>query len=290
MIYVLLSVLCSVSVSVVIKLARRYSVDVQQMIIWNYPAAVLLTGYFLHPDPGSVSWNLAPTLIYLALAVLLPGIFVATAQSIRYTGMVRTEVAQRLSLFLPLIAAFTIFQEKPEPLKILGIVVGIAAIVCSINWKGGKSWRTGSKNSWLYPLIVFAGMGLIDVLFKQIALNKAVPYTTSMFLVFFLAMLAAGGYLAYLLLVKKRRFSVSGMCGGLILGAFNFCNILFYMKAHRAIAGNPSLVFSGVNIGVIVFGTLVGVFIFREKLSLLNKIGLVLAVVSVLIIYFLRIG
>jgi len=42
-----------------------------------------------------------------------------------------------------------------------------------------------------------------------------------------------------------------------------------------------------MNIGVIALGALVGVFVFNEKLSLLNKIGMALAIVAVLVIAYL---
>jgi multidrug transporter EmrE-like cation transporter len=42
-----------------------------------------------------------------------------------------------------------------------------------------------------------------------------------------------------------------------------------------------------MNVGVIVLGSLVGVFMFNEKLSFTNKIGLVLAVISILLIAYL---
>ena len=41
-----------------------------------------------------------------------------------------------------------------------------------------------------------------------------------------------------------------------------------------------------MNVGVIVFGTLVGVIIFKEKLSLFNKIGLLLAILAIFVIYY----
>jgi drug/metabolite transporter (DMT)-like permease len=59
------------------------------------------------------------------------------------------------------------------------------------------------------------------------------------------------------------------------------------MKAHRALPDSPSLVFTGMNIGVIAVGALVGVFLFKEKLSKYNKIGVLLAIISVLLIAFL---
>src|SRR5688500_11381949 len=117
MLLVLLSVLCSVTVSVIIKLARRYSVNVVQMIAWNYPVAVLLSYHYLKPDMSAFSLSEAPIISYVILGVLLPALFVIIAASIRYTGIVRTEIAQRLSLFIPLLAAFLIFGEHPQALK-----------------------------------------------------------------------------------------------------------------------------------------------------------------------------
>jgi hypothetical protein len=34
------------------------------------------------------------------------------------------------------------------------------------------------------PAVVFLGFGIIDILFKQVALFKEVPYTTSLFLIY----------------------------------------------------------------------------------------------------------
>ena len=76
------------------------------------------------------------------------------------------------------------------------------------------------------------------------------------------------------------------MLCGWILGVFNFGNILFYLKAHQAEAARPSLVFTAMNIGVIALGSLVGFLIFKEKLSLLNKIAIVIAVAAILVISF----
>jgi drug/metabolite transporter (DMT)-like permease len=82
------------------------------------------------------------------------------------------------------------------------------------------------------------------------------------------------------------KFSWPHILIGWILGAANFGNILFYLTAHKALSNNPSAVFSSMNIGVIVVGALIGILIFKEKLSLLNKIGIGVAVLAIVIIYF----
>ncbi|PRD56554.1 DMT family transporter [Sphingobacterium gobiense] len=282
MFYVLLSVICSVTVSVIIKLAKKNGVQHLHLIVWNYPIAVLATLLCLKPSTVVVPPTALPWGLYLLLAVLLPSIFLCIAYAIQHNGIVKTEIAQRLSLFIPLMAAFFIFQERIGVSKLMGIVVGIAAILCSIGWK-----KEGAKKGWLYVLAVFLGMGIIDILFKKVAMFRAVPYTYSMLLIFLLAMFMAFVFLTYRVSIKKERLQFKSIVWGIVLGLFNFGNILFYMKAHQELSESPSIVFTGMNIGVILLGAIVGVGFFSERLTFLNKIGLLLAVVSVLIIAFL---
>lgn len=282
MLFVLISVICSVAVSVIIKLARRYSINVTQMIAWNYPIAVLLNYLFYKPQVDLRAINNENWKIYILLGLLLPSIFLAIAASIRYTGIVRTEIAQRISILIPLIAAFLIFHENPTGQSIIGISIGIVAVICSLNWKGNSKKEAGYKY-WLYPLIIFFGMGLIDVLFKQVA-QLETNYTTSIFLIFLIALSISFLYISGRIISKKEKLSLSSAAWGISLGLFNFGNILFYMKAHKAIPDNPSVVFTAMNIGVIALGALIGILIFKEKLSKINKIAILLAVLSIIII------
>jgi multidrug transporter EmrE-like cation transporter len=41
-----------------------------------------------------------------------------------------------------------------------------------------------------------------------------------------------------------------------------------------------------MNIGVILLGSAVGVFVFKERLSGLNYAGILLALISILVLYF----
>ena len=284
MIYVFLSVCCSVIVSVLLKLAKRYHIDVYQAITWNYSMAILLTQLFLKPDLHHLKQ--APLVIYGVLGMLLPALFIVIAKSIKMTGIVRTDVAQRLSLFIPVIAAFLVFGEVLTVIKLIGIAIGFAAIVCSIPWQKQVSGRRTPANTWLYLLTVFMGMGVIDVLFKQVALFKTISSNTSLFIVYAIAFTVSLTGLIYQVAAKKMKFSWPHILIGWVLGIVNFGNILFYIKAHQTISKYPFTVFSSVNIGIIVLGTLTGLLIFREKLSALNKAGIALAIIAILIISY----
>lgn len=282
MLYVFLSICCSVIVSVLLKLARRYQIDVFQAITWNYSIAILLTWFFFKPTVPSL--QNAPLSIYLSLGLLLPLLFMVMAISVRVAGIVRTDVAQRLSLFIPLLASFLIFGDQLNTLKVIGLIIGFAAILCSIPWQKKTANRKVVSNAWIFLLVVFLGIGVIDILFKQVAAFKEVPYTSSLFVIYILSFLIALIILIIRILTKQTKFSWPHIGFGWILGVANFGNILFYLKAHAALSKSPSTVFSAMNIGVIALGTLVGLVVFNERLSILNKIGVALAVVAIVII------
>lgn len=281
MLYILLSICCSVVVSIMLKLAKRYHVDVLQAITWNYSTAILLT--WLIFKPHWISLQVAPITTLAGLGILLPVLFVVLGASITATGIVRTDVAQRLSLFIPILASYFVFGETLHVIKIAGIALGLVAILCSIPW--GKGGGKASRGGWFYLLIVFVGMGIIDVLFKQLSAFKAVPYTSLLFMVFILAFICALIMLIIKIASGKTKFSFPHILIGWALGIANFGNILFYLKAHQALVNKPSTVFTAMNIGVIVMGTLVGLFIFKEKLSTLNKVGIFLALIAVIVIF-----
>src|SRR5690606_25017753 len=109
MLYVLISVICSVTVSIVIKLAKQRGIQHLHLIVWNYPVSALATLLFLKPKMATVPLSTLPWELYVSLAVLLPTIFLCIAYAIQYSGIVKTEIAQRLSLFIPLSARYFIY-------------------------------------------------------------------------------------------------------------------------------------------------------------------------------------
>lgn len=280
MIYLILSIICSVTVGVLLKLAKRYHINIMQAVTWNYLFAIALSVVFFKPDFSLISvTNFSP--IYISLGILLPVIFLFLGFAVRQAGLAKTDIAQRLSLFISLCAAYFIFNENFDRLKYVGIIFGFLAIILTMYRKGTS---TSAKNSWIYLLLVFAGFGVIDVLFKMVSQLTAVPYTTSLFQIFCISFALSLAYISYLAIAKKTKIQFINFICGCILGLFNFGNILFYLKAHGAMADNPSTVFAAMNIGVIIIGSLVGIFVFKEKLSKWNYTGLLFALIAIVLI------
>lgn len=280
MIFIALSVVCSVVVSVLLKLAPRLGVDVRQAIAGNYLVAVLLTLWLLDPHPGLLRLPIAHPAwrVLLALGVLLPTMFLVLAHSVRRVGIVLTDAAQRLSLLLPLAAAFTLFGEAFTAHKGVGMGIGIAAIACIV---ARPRRDPAPPRAWGWPLLVFLGMGAIDILFKRVAQLTAVPFADVLFATFVLALVLALAALAWLYARGRASWRWRNAGGALLLGVFNFGNIVFYVQAHRQLPRDPALVFSAMNIGVIAVAALVGVWLFGERLGWFNRGGLALAIAAV---------
>jgi drug/metabolite transporter (DMT)-like permease len=194
-------------------------------------------------------------------------------------GIVKTDAAQRLSLFIPIVAAWLIFGEKFNTLKIMAFGIALPALLLILSKP-----TENTKNKWIYPALVLIGFGLIDILFKQVALYTNLPYTTSLFIVFGLALTIMTVVVGFEIGFKRAKLNYKNLLFGGLVGIFNFGNILFYLKAHQSFAENPSTVFAGMNMGVIIMGSLTGIFIFKEKLSKWNYTGLFLALVAIVLI------
>ena len=279
MLFLILSIICSVTVGVIFKISRKYDVNNSQIVTANYVFALLLCYFVYNPDLNAVEKE-SPWSLYIVIGLLLPSVFLFLAASIKHIGIVKTDAAQRLSLFIPILAAWFIFKEDFNTFKVTALLIGFPAIVLILTKPAENS-----KNKWIYPAVVMLGFGLIDILFKQIALFTTLPYTTSLFVVFSIALLIMVTVVLYETIFNKVILNLKNLAFGALVGVFNFGNILFYLKAHQTFAENPSTVFAGMNMGVIIIGSIIGVLVFKEKLTKMNYTGLALALVAIVLIF-----
>ncbi|STZ63698.1 EamA-like transporter family [Moraxella lacunata] len=288
MIFLLSAICASVLVSIFLKVARRQGIDIAQAILVNYITAIILCIFLLKPSLNVSEIMANGAFIVIALGVLLPSVFIIMAKAVQLVGIAKSDVAQRLALFLPILASFTIFGESLTLAKGVGIVLAFLSLITLTykpNLKNSHAKTDNSLNIKNTALIlggVWVGYGVIDILFKQMAkLGNAFPNT--LLISFILAFVLLFIYL----IINKTKWQGKSLMSGILLGALNFFNILFYIKAHQAYKDDPTLVFAGMNIGVICLGAVVGLLIFKEKISKINGMGIVLGVCAVWCLFYL---
>lgn len=274
------AIACSVAVSILLKLARKYDLQIAQSILVNYAFASALTLVLLKPNLSVLTEPSIHWLLLISLGVLLPSVFLIMAKAVASAGIALSDAAQRLSLFIPLLMAFLIFAEPVNMSKVAGMALALAALIGLIyRPKAQERAKQSSKQATWILIGVWLGYGVIDVTFKQLAKTGA-AFSASLFASFILS-----GCLLWLwLLVRKTKWHPASLAAGMILGLLNFGNIYAYIRAHQSFPENPTLVFAAMNIGVISLGALIGVALFKEKLYPANVLGIALAVAAIVLL------
>lgn len=216
----------------------------------------------------------------LILGISFIGIFYLTGLTAKNVGISITSVANKMSLIIPVLAAYVIYNDSLGWLKITGIILALIGIYLSSTKKGRLSFP--SKHIWL-PILVFVGSGILDTLVnfakkQQLTESDEVVFSSFIFLV-----AGSVGIIIWLTLVAsgKDRFSWKALLGGVALGVPNFGSIYFMLKAFAIPHWESSQVIPVINMGVVLTSALAGLLLFKEKLDRTNWIGIVLAAISI---------
>lgn len=272
--FILASIICSIGVSIMLKLAHGASVDIRQSFLVNYVIALGLCLLLLAPASKPLPAGAGAWLVLAALSLLLPSVFLAMAHAVRQVGIARSDAAQRLSLVIPLLAAFTIYGETLTAAKAGGIAAAVIALLLFLRRSGET--RAEARQGGLSLLAVWLGYGLTDVLFKRLALTGT-AFTSGLAWVF----VGSGLCLLVYLLLKRATWERRSLAWGLPLGLLNFGNIYFYLRAHQHFAHSPSVVFASMNAGVVVAGIAVGALCFHETWQRRHSLGALFALLAI---------
>jgi uncharacterized membrane protein len=82
----------------------------------------------------------------------------------------------------------------------------------------------------------------------------------------------------------KQWFNVKDVIGGVCLGIPNYFSIYFLIEALRNPDLDSSIVFVINNVSIVVLSTVVGILLFKEHLFKKNKVGIALAVFSIILV------
>ena len=119
------------------------------------------------------------------------------------------------------------------------------------------------------------GFGIVDSLFKALT-QSGLSTTDALVSIFFFANILLFAWL----LLNHTKWHVINIKLGILIGIANFANIYFYLEAHRYFANSPTLVFTAVNLGVIIFAVLIARSCFKERLTPINYTGISLAIIA----------
>ncbi len=287
--FLLLCIISSTGIFIVFKSLDRFNIPSFPVIVINYLVATIL-GFVINPglaridEVSKMEWLPASILIGILFIVM----FFLVAYSSKKAGISVTTVASKMSVIFPII--FSILIDPGDQLSMLKI----AAILCTLCGVALTVYnpREGVANrAAIYiPLILFAGMGIVDSLVKYAQHQYVSDQETALFsAVLFLNAFVAGVLVLIFTPKNFRSFLRPAIWAwGILLGAVNFGSIFFIVRALNFISPQGQMIDSSVifginNTGIVALSVMAGLMVFGERLKPVNWVGIILSAIALVL-------
>lgn len=286
MLYLLISILTSSLLVILFKLFERYSINLFQAIVFNYVTASVC-GIIISGTAQIQASAMRPGLtLAILLGILFVTIFNVVGMGVKKAGVAPVAVAQKMSLIMPVAFTLIYYHEPLGPLKIVGILLALVAIVCTSIRK--ETTQTKKQRNWIFLVLIFLGSGLIDLLvkFAQVEYLGETDLGSYIFLIFSAAATSGLLVLLILILLKKQQLHFKNVIAGILLGIPNYASMYYLVKSLSISNIESSVIFPVNNMGIIIVSAVAAYVLFREKLSTLNWAGIMISLVAIIIISF----
>jgi drug/metabolite transporter (DMT)-like permease len=269
-----LNVLCSAGQSA---LGKQYARRGGESLPFNINKAVIGTILFLVLGLMSgFSWHLETMLFGLFYGISLCISMHTGFKALSIGPMALTSIIASFSLIIPFLFGIILWNESLTLLKFFGVILLLLSIFL-INIKK----ENGFSAKWLfYALVTLLSNGFCSVIQKMHQIKFPTLYRTEFM---FWALLCVSIILTITYNTKRKgkvkfEFSLLGIASGIANCCANF--IVLFLSATE----NASVLFPIIAVANIITVWVIGILFFKERLKVLQAIGLVMGVVSVVLL------
>jgi len=281
MIYLFIVIITSTLIIITFRIFERFNIVIVQAITINYFVATCF-GFFITPDNFSIgniiNSNWFPFAIMVGLTLIIAFNFFAL--SAQKAGVAVTAISSRMSVVIPIILGLIMFGDTCTPIKITGIFLALIAFYLTFKKKEKISFQ---KKLFILPLCLFLAVGINDSLMKftehfYIEGDFVMFLATAFFFALFFGFFVLG------FKIKKQKFAIKNVIAGIILGLLNWWSTLYFLKGLDVF--EVSVFIPIFNVSVVALSAIIGFFFFKEKLRLINWIGILMAICAITLISF----
>jgi drug/metabolite transporter (DMT)-like permease len=279
--FLLLTILCSTGIALILKYSDTKSGEPIVLLAGNYLIASLIALTFLIFNESKL-FSLQTLIFGAGLGLLFVLSFFAFARAISFAGTGLATTSSRLSVMIPILLSIIIYDEVPNAFHFIGFFLALITFVL-FYFSVKKNHKAGEGAlKYLFLLAVFIGIGINDFAMKVFKSWR--PAQEEPFFVLFIFSSAFIYSTAYIIIgkIKVTRHTAKW---GLVLGVPNVLSTFFLLGALSLLPA--ILVYPIMNVGIIVFTTLLAFVIWKEKL---NRWGVLALTSGLLAILFLSLG
>ncbi len=283
------SIVFTTWLTVSFKIIQRLNIDSFQSIVINYFVCIITGitfGNTLESGKEILQFSWWPWAIVLGFCFI--SFFNLTAITVRVSGLSVAGVATKISLVIPFLFAVFFLNERTGMGKWIGVGLAmIAVVLTSIPANPIINNRTKKKILfWVAPIILFLGTGFQDTVIKWTEWKYVLAEQLNLFLVACFIVAFSVGFVVLLILIRLQKilFQPKALIAGMIIGVPNYFSIWFLIKALKMYPADSSVIIPVNNVAILLLNVVVGYFVFKEKLSFLNFLGIILSVVAIVLI------
>ncbi len=293
MIYLIGSIVLTSYLTLSFKVCEKYNVSIFQAIVFNYITCVI-TGSIVN---GSFPINVEvihQTWFHWAfvMGVLFISIFNIVGMTAQKISVAVASVANKLSLIIPVILSVYLYHETVRGWKLFGVILALIAVILTCYQPRNKRNEKKEENGkWKYilPVALFLGSGLLDALINHVQQTYVTVENSNAYLIsgFFSAAIIGTLYLEYQYMIGKQVFSFKNVLAGILIGIPNYFSIWCLVHFLKQSPWQSSASIPVNNMGIVLFSSVVAWILFKERLSVINWVGILLSIVA---IYFIAFG
>ncbi len=228
-----------------------------------------------------LGWSAVIGFLFIVLYMLI-------ALATQKVGVAIAAASNSLSLIIPFIFSIIYYDEKATGGKIIGISIILIAVVmiCRPPNRQTLTFKNIDLLQIILPALIFIGSGLRDTLVKYVQQQYLEEWNQFHFLFFSFAWAAIFGllYMVIQLAAHKERFDKKSIGAGIVVGSpayFSFWCMITFLKKYEGQSGSVIPIH---NMAIVILTTLIAVRLFKEKLSLINWLGMGLSMIGILLI------
>ncbi|MFZ4401435.1 MAG: EamA family transporter [Bacteroidales bacterium] len=277
-------IITSTAILVLFKVFPKYNIQILHAIVVNYITAASL-GFAIQWNTFTINAVIHEK--WFPLAILIGCIFILTFQVFAFSsqtaGVAITAISSKISVVIPVfIGAFLYVNESLSLFKILGLLMAIVSFL--LVFSNNANMKINPRFIFL-PIILFLANGLNDTI-MTFAQRKFDGFNTMLFIscIFFFSMVVGIVWLAVNYIVLRNKILLRNIIAGILLGIFNFLSTYYFFKGVAVV--ESAVFFPVMNTGVVSLSALCGYFVFKEKLNLINWIGILLALGTIVFIAY----
>lgn len=291
MIYIFLCSISAVTLVMVLKLLKRYQINNFEAIVINYIFCVLV-GLLILPNKNIFFTTSFWQQTWIPFTCLLGTLFLigffAMANATQKIGIAVATIANKSSMILPVTVAFFLYNDKPTPLKIMGLVTALIAVILTA-YKPINAQLSNKNARWqqfLFPLWILINSGCIEITTNYVQHYYLPKTNVAAFPILSFAM--AGVISGVILLINYKKhpnfFTLKTWIAGAMLGLPNFLAFYFFLLALENSGLSPTALFPINNLSIVLLSTLASVLFFNEKLYPINWFGIFLSATAIIMV------